>query len=187
LAFATEEVLVRRSHHEMIRAVTVVTLVLWLAPQAGRGDDPGVEETPAVGVCQPEWARMIRVLAGPAIRVQILEFPEPFGGDFREENRWMWESHAAQILVVDEESDDPLETFWRERLAGQGVRLVALPPLRPCGCPKCLHAQRWRQLHTILSELLPAERARLDERLRRALRRSAHPGAAPEFAVRSRL
>lgn len=87
--------------------------------------------------------------------------------------RWCAASTSgAKAFVFDNASHDPLDGLWRERLANQGSRTFTVGASSRKS-DSAASAPLLRQLHAMLVELMPEERAHWDASVERELRQLA--------------
>jgi hypothetical protein len=112
---------------------------------------------------------LTRLVAG---RANVLPFRAKHGDSANYEtlnSRWCAASTSgAKAFVFDKASPDPLDALWRERLANQGSRTFAVG-FSSRGDSSASTASLLRQLHAMLVELMPEERAHWDASYEREL------------------
>lgn len=129
---------------------------------------------PFVWVAEGELAVLTRQLAGDLVRVH------PLDGAMR---RAVSEQPERSILLCgDQESAEPLDLLWRERLSSQGISQVVLGQITHCrGCAR--RAGLLRELHDALVKIAPEQRPQLDRNLQRELVRLQRQSLQPLVAV----
>ncbi|MFO0816863.1 MAG: hypothetical protein U1A77_02900 [Pirellulales bacterium] len=118
---------------------------------------------------------LTRLVAG---RANILPFRAKHEDSPTEEtlnSRWCAaRASGAKAFVFDNSSPDPLDAMWRERLANQGSRTFTVG-FSSRGDSSASTAPLLRQLHAMLVELIPEERAHWDASYERELRQLESP------------
>lgn len=151
-----------------VRALTWATA--WVI--GSMASSSAAEEPLRVVVCQGWLREPLSRLAEERVTIQTLRGERSEGSTYDTVNaRWcVANASGASAFVFAGSTSDPLEWLWRERLANQGNRTMVVDD---CGRHLADRAspQVLRQLHSLLVELAPQERARWDANLTRELQR----------------